>query len=80
MAGAARSAMMVVGDFETQISCTSCTTINRAAKTLTALLSGAAKLLMALSSFPGNQLVHYGSKGPVDLFVYYIIMGILADT
>ena len=27
-----------VGDFETQVSCPSCTTINRAAKTLTALL------------------------------------------
>ena len=63
-----------VGGFETQISCASCTTIYRAAKTLTALFSRAAKLLTALSSFLGNQLVHSEFKGPIVLLVYYVIM------
>ena len=63
IAQVARSARNdLVGDFENQISYTSCTTTNRAVKTLTALLSGAAKLLTALlvnfsRKFPGTLLI-----------------------
>ena len=66
--GLARSTMSDTGDngtkYEYRISCTSCTTINRAAKSLTALLV-----------LPGKvQQGHYGYNGPVAPVLCYMIM------
>ena len=62
------------GDFVTQISCSSCATTNRAAKTLTALLSGAAILITALFPEISGNPAHSEFKGPVALVLCYMIM------